>query len=75
MTAGRLPPSALCQLPVFSAPLRSPASTITVPLVTAAMVRLRTRNRSRAGWRPGGHSLITRPCVAMSANRSAWPAG
>ena len=69
-----LPSSAACRA-VFSAPLRSPASTTTVPQLSAAMVRLRTRNRSRAGWRPGGHSLTTRPCSAIVANRSAWPAG
>ena len=69
-----LPSSAACRA-VFSAPLRSPASTITVPRVSAAMVRLRVRNRSRAGCRPGGHSLITRPCAVTSANRPAWPAG
>jgi len=69
-----LPSWAACRA-VFSAPLRSPASTTTVPQASAAMVRLRTRNRNRAGWRPGGHSLITRPPAAMSANRSTWPAG
>ena len=60
---------------VLSAPLRSPASTITVPQLNAAMVRLRIRNRSRAGRRPGGHSLTTRPWAAISANSSACPAG
>jgi len=43
-----LPSSAACRA-VFSAPLRSPASTTTVPQVSAAMTRLRTRNLSRAG--------------------------
>jgi len=51
------------------------ASTITVPQPSAAITRLRTRNRVLAGWRPGGHSLITRPWAAIAANRSACPAG
>ena len=68
------PRSAACRA-VFRAPLRSPASTITVPQPSAAMTRLRTRNRILAGWRPGGHSLTIRPCAAIAANRSAWPAG
>jgi hypothetical protein len=43
-----LPSSAACRA-VFRAPLRSPASTITVPRLSAAMTRLRIRNRMRAG--------------------------
>ena len=69
-----LPRLAACRA-VFRAPLRSPASTITVPQPSAAMTRLRTRNRILAGWRPGGHSLTTRPWAAIAANRSACPAG
>ena len=68
------PSSAACRA-VFSAPLRSPASTTTVPHVIAAMTRLRIRNRSRAGRRPGGHSLTISPSLAISANRPACPAG
>ena len=69
-----LPRLAACRA-VFRAPLRSPASTITVPQPSAAMTRLRTRNRVLAGRRPGGHSLITRPWPAITANKSACPAG
>ena len=65
-----LPSSAACRA-VFSAPLRSPASTITVPQASAAMTRLRIRNRLRAGRRPGGHSLTTRPWAEIAANRSS----
>ena len=43
-----LPRLAAC-CAVFRAPLRSPASTITVPQASAAMARLRTRNRILAG--------------------------
>jgi hypothetical protein len=69
-----LPRVAACRA-VFSAPLRSPASTTTVPQPSAAMTRLRTRNRVPAGRHPGGHSLTTRPWPAIAANRSAFPAG
>ena len=65
-----LPRSAACRA-VFSAPLRSPASTITVPQASAAMTRLRIRNLVRAGRQPGGHSLTTRPWAQIAANRSA----
>src|SRR2546421_77706 len=52
-----------------------PASTITVPQPSVAMTRLRTRNLVLAGWRPGGHSLTTRPWAVIAANRSTCPAG
>src|SRR6266571_1725592 len=46
---------------VFSAPLRSAASTTTVPRLRAAITRLRTRNPGLVGIRPGGHSLTSAP--------------
>ena len=61
--------------PVASAPLRTPASTTTVPAVSAAMSRLRTRKRCRCGVASGGHSLTSRPSRAIRANSAAWPCG
>jgi hypothetical protein len=55
---------------VFSAPLRWPASTTRVPVASAAMTRLRTRNRSRVAVRRGGHSLATTPWAAIASSRS-----
>ena len=49
-------PSARASAAVRWAPLRSPASTTTVPAARPAMSRLRTRNRCRAGTDPGGYS-------------------
>ena len=60
---------------VFSAPLRSAASTTTVPRLSAAISRLRTRNPGRVGARPGGRSLTSTPCAAMASNSSWWPRG
>ena len=48
---------------VLSAPLRTAASTTTVPRVSAAISRLRARNRSRVGAQPGAASETTSPDV------------
>ena len=53
------------QFAVFSAPLRTAASTTTVPSETAAIIRLRERNRSFVGAPPGGTSEKTTPVSAM----------
>jgi hypothetical protein len=74
-TAMRVRPRSRAWRAVFSAPLRWPASITTVPDVSAAMTRLRTRKRRRVGDRPGGHSLMTAPAAATSSSSSAWPAG
>ena len=55
---------------VLSAPLRSAASTTTVPQLRAAITRLRTRNPGLVGPRSGGHSLTTTPCAAIAAKSS-----
>src|ERR1700751_3673326 len=63
---------------VFSAPLRRAASTTTVPRLSAAITRVRTRNPGRAGGRPLAHgrplradiaeeSVMTRRIVAIDA--------
>jgi len=46
---------------VLTAPLRWLASTTSVPVASAAITRLRTRNLSLLTCRPGGHSLTTTP--------------
>ena len=53
------------QLAVLSAPLRTAASTTTVPRAMAAISRLRARNRMRVGAQPGAASETTRPTSAM----------
>src|ERR1039458_7729868 len=58
---------------VFSAPLRSAASTSTVPRLRAAISPVRTRNPGRVGARPGGCSLTSAPWATMTSNRSWWP--
>ena len=58
-------PSPPDQLAVFSAPLRIAASTTTVPRASAAISRLRARNRIRVGAQPGAASEITSPTSAM----------
>src|SRR5690606_8897010 len=68
-------PSAPAVAAVLRAPLRRPASTTTVPAVSAARSRFRTRNRCRAGGVVGGYSLITAPCSAIRFTRPTWPAG
>ena len=59
---------------VLSAPLRWAASTTSVPVASAAMTRLRTRNLSLLTCRPGGHSLTSTPWAAIASNSSAWAA-
>ena len=56
---------------VLSAPLRRAASTTTVPRVNAAMTRLRLRNRTRVGDRPGASSETTAVVVAEMLEQSA----
>ena len=68
------PRSCACRA-VFSAPLRRAASTTTVPRLSAAITRLRTRKLGLAGIRPGGHSLTSAPCSRMDRNSSRWPSG
>ena len=63
------------QLAVLSAPLRSAASTTTVPRVSAAIRRLRMRNRGRRGVDPGGTSLITSPASAIQPRRRSCALG
>ncbi len=60
---------------VLTAPLRWPASTTSVPVASAAITRLRTRNLSLLTCRPGGHSLTSTPWAAIASNSSAWAAG
>ena len=48
--------------------MRGPAKATTLPAVTAAMTRLRTRKRCGRGANPGGHSLTIRPSSAILAN-------
>src|SRR5690606_22946742 len=55
---------------VLSAPERQPASTTTQTCPSAAMSRLRRRNRCRWGEEPGAGSARTTPS-AMTASRSA----
>ena len=57
-------------LAVLSAPLRRAASTTTVPRLSAAITRLRTRKPGRVGSRPGGHSLTVAPSSRIARNRS-----
>ncbi len=68
------PRSCAC-LATARAPLRVPASTMTVPAASAAMTRARAWNRSLLVSVPGGASLTTAPCAAMALNRSACAAG
>ena len=58
------------QLAVLSAPLRTAASTTTVPLPSAAITRLRARNRVRMGAQPGASSETTAPWPARWSRRS-----
>ena len=53
--------SRLAQLAVLRAPLRTAASTTTVPRVRAAISRLRARNLIRWGAQPRGASETTAP--------------
>ncbi len=70
----RRPRSRACRA-VLSAPLRSPASTTSVPVASAAITRLRTRNLSLLTVRPGGHSLTITPWAATASSSSAWAVG
>ena len=63
------------QVAVLSAPLRRAASTTTVPRVSAAISRLRDRNRALKGACPGGDSETTAPCSAMCSRISLWACG
>ena len=74
-TAMTVRPSNRARPAVFRAPLRMFASTTSVPRVTAAMTRLRTRNRWRCGSEPGGHSDSSSPRSPMRSNSAAWAAG
>ena len=60
---------------VPSAALRTPASIITVPAASAAISRLRARNRRRSGGVSGGHSLTSEPSQAMRPNSAECPRG
>src|SRR6266705_694725 len=60
---------------VFSAPLRSAASTTTVPRLSAAITRLRTRNPGLVGIRPGGHSLTSAPISVILRKSPSWACG
>ncbi len=63
----------LAQFAVLRAPLRTAASTTTVPSEIAAIRRLRDRKRSFVGAQPGGASETTRPPeAAMYSSRSRW---
>ena len=53
--------SRVAQVAVLRAPLRTAASTTTVPRVSAAISRLRLRNRPRVGAQPGGTSRAPAP--------------
>ena len=68
-------PSRRARLAVACAPDRAAASTTTVPRVSAAISRLRTRKRCRSGAQPGGHSLTSRPVSAIRANSAPCAAG
>ncbi len=68
-------PSAAAVVAVLRAPLRTPASTTTVAVDSAAISRLRTRNRCLAAWVPGGYSLSTSPVSAIRSSSEAWPEG
>ena len=68
-------PSAAAVRAVLRAPLRSAASTTTVPVAMAAMSRLRCRNRERVGADPGGTSLTTAPSSTSAAMSAWWPCG
>ena len=72
--SGRL--SRPAQLAVLSAPLRTAASTTTVPRVRAAISRLRARKRSRgAGSSPARSSETTAPVAAMWSSSGLVRAG
>lgn len=60
---------------VLSDPERNPASTTTVPVASAAMIRLRARNLGRVGAEPGGTSVSTAPARATFPISSACAAG
>ncbi len=68
-------PSFRARRAVACAPDRAAASTTTVPRVSAAISRLRTRKRCRSGAQPGGHSLTSRPVSAIRPNSAPWAAG
>jgi len=70
----RRPRSRACRA-VLSAPLRSPASTTSVPVASAAITRFLTRNLSRLTVRPGGHSLTITPWAATASSSSVWAVG
>ena len=60
---------------VLSAPLRAAASTTTVPRPSAAMTRLRSRNRTRVGRHPGGSSDTTAPVARTERSNPSCAAG
>ena len=68
-------PSVRARRAVACAPDRAAASTTTVPRVSAAISRLRTRKRCRSGAQPGGHSLTSSPVSAIRLNSAPCAAG
>ena len=63
------------QVALLSAPLRIAASTTTVPRVSAAISRLRVRNRPLNGAPPGIVSDTTSPSAAMCSMSCSWASG
>ena len=74
-TAPTIRPIAFAQAAVLAAPLRTPASTTTVALPSAATRRLRDRNCRRVGRIPGGYSLTSRPLRLIRWNSAECPDG
>ena len=64
-TAMTTRPISSARAAVETAPLRRAASTTTVPRLSAAIRRLRARNRCLRGWLPGGSSESTTPASAI----------
>jgi hypothetical protein len=64
-TASTWRPHCSAQPALFNAPLRTAASTTTVPRVLAAINLLRARKRSLVGEHLGGSSLTSKPVSAM----------
>src|SRR5690606_34216036 len=68
--------SSAARTAVLSDPERHAASTTTVAPATAAIRRLRSRNRTRLGTEPGGTSETTAPPdPTTSRSSSVFPAG
>ena len=69
-TASTARPHCSAQPALLSAPLRTAASTTTVPSVQAAISRFRARKRSLVGEQAGGSSLTSRPSSAIRLNNA-----